>query len=342
MSYITEFDLPRYKFYKKLFHLRYKIIIFHIIAPIINFPKFKNMALTLLILAAGIGNRYGGFKQIDEVGPSGETIMDYSIYDALRAGFGKIVFVIRQDIEEEFKKVILPRFSNKLDVDYVLQEIGMIPTGIQITKKREKPWGTGHAILVAVDKITEPFAVVNADDFYGRNSFKIMADYLISSGKKKEYCMVGYQLGKTLSEFGHVTRGVCETDINDFLTRVSECHNIKKVKNKILFTDKNETQVELTGKEIVSMNLWGFKPSIFIFLEDYFRKFLQKNSNNPVSEFYIPVMVTELIRSNKVRIKVLKNRDEWFGVTYREDKPDVAKKIKKLIDQGIYPESLWG
>ena len=299
------------------------------------------MKPTLLILAAGIGSRYGGFKQIDKVGPSGETIMDYSIYDALKADFGKIVFVIRQDIEKEFNEVILPKFSDKVEVDYVFQEIDMIPSGIQITNERIKPWGTGHAVLVAVDKINEPFAVINADDFYGRNSFRILTDYLVSSESEADYCMVGYQLGKTLSEYGYVARGVCKTDPDNFLNMVTERTNIEKLNDKIVFTEKDGQQVELTGKEIVSMNLWGFKPPIFGYLENYFRIFIQKNSDNPKAEFFIPIMITELIQNKQARIKVLESGDKWFGVTYREDKPAVVRRLKELVDQGVYPESLW-
>jgi len=299
------------------------------------------MKPTLLILAAGIGNRYGGFKQIDKVGTSGETLMDYSIYDALKAGFEKIIFVLHKDIEEEFNELILPKFSDKVEVDYVLQEINMVPTGIRITNERKKPWGTSHAVLVAVDKVTEPFTVINADDFYGRNSFQIMADYLISSGNETDYCMVGYQLDKTLSEYGHVARGVCKTDHNNFLNVVTERTNIEKLNDKIVFTEKDGQQVELTGKEIVSMNLWGLKPSIFDYLENYFRKFIKKNSDNPKAEFFIPIMITELIQNKQARIKVLKSGDEWFGITYRGDKPHVVKKIRELVNQGIYPESLW-
>ena len=299
------------------------------------------MKPTLLILAAGIGSRYGGFKQIDKVGPSGETIMDYSIYDALKADFGKIVFVIRQDIEKEFNEVILPKFSDKVEVDYVFQEIDMIPSGIQITNERIKPWGTGHAVLVAVDKLNEPFAVINADDFYGRNSFRILTDYLVSSESEADYCMVGYQLGKTLSEYGYVARGVCKTDPDNFLNMVTERTNIEKLNDKIVFTEKDGQQVELTGKEIVSMNLWGFKPPIFGYLENYFRIFIQKNSDNPKAEFFIPIMITELIQNKQARIKVLESGDKWFGVTYREDKPAVVRRLKELVDQGVYPESLW-
>ena len=316
-------------------------IIFFIIARILNFIKLKNMKPTLLILAAGIGNRYGGFKQIDKVGTSGETIMDYSIYDALRAGFEKIVFVIHKDIEKEFNELIQPKFSDKVEVDYVLQEINMVPTGIRPTNERKKPWGTGHAVLVAVDKLNEPFAVINADDFYGRNSFGILADYLVSSENKTDFCMVGYQLDKTLSEYGNVARGVCKTDHNNFLNVVTERTNIEKLNDKIVFTEKDGQQVELTGKEIVSMNLWGLKPSIFDYLENYFRKFIQKNSDNPKAEFFIPIMITELIQNKQARIKVLESGDTWFGVTYREDKPAVVRRLKELVDQGLYPESLW-
>ncbi len=299
------------------------------------------MKPTLLILAAGIGSRYGGFKQLDNVGPSGETIMDYSIYDALKADFGKIVFVIRQDIEKEFNEVILPEFSDKVEVDYVFQETDMVPSGIQVTYERDKPWGTGHAVLVAVDKINEPFAAINADDFYGRNSFRILADYLVSSESKTDFCMVGYQLDKTLSEYGHVSRGVCKTGHNNFLNVVTERTSIEKLNDKIVFTEKNGQQVELTGKEIVSMNLWGFKPSIFDYLENYFRKFIQKNPDNPKAEFLIPIMITELIQNKQARIKVLESGDKWFGVTYREDKPAVVRRLKELVGQGLYPESLW-
>ena len=297
---------------------------------------------TLLVLAAGIGSRYGGLKQIDQVGPSGEAIIDYSIYDAIQAGFGKVIFVIRRDIEKDFKEVFIDKLKDSIDVDYVFQHIDMVPKGISFTSVRKKPWGTGHAIIVAEQKINEPFAVINADDFYGGNSYRVMADFLTNSSDIKEYSMVGYRLDRTLSDHGHVARGVCETNTDSYLKVVTERTKIEKKNNKIIFTDKDGSETGLTGSETVSMNFWGFKISVFDYLNKYFREFLLEHSNEPKAEFFIPAMITDLINKNEIKVKVLNTDESWFGVTYREDKPVVIKSISELVHKGVYPARLWG
>jgi UTP-glucose-1-phosphate uridylyltransferase len=263
------------------------------------------MKPTLLILAAGMGSRYGGLKQMDKVGPSGETIIDYSIYDAIRAGFGKVVFVIRREIEEEFKEVFIDRLKGKIDIDYVFQELTMVPNGITVPENRKKPWGTGHAIMVAEEKINEPFAVINADDFYGSQSFGVIAKFLRNNQNENDYAMVGYQLDKTLSDFGHVARGVCKADENGFLQEVTERTNIQRTEKGIVFTGDNEEEVILSGNETVSMNFWGFKTSVFTWLKKYFAEFIKEYGNEPKSEFFIPILVMELIKIKQANVKVL-------------------------------------
>ena len=303
----------------------------------------KNMAKTkptLLVLAAGIGRRYGGLKQIDQVGPSGETIMDYSIFDALRAGVGKLVFVIREEIQSEFEEVIGSRLRGRVEIDYAFQELHMIPEGFTCPENRKKPWGTGHAILVAREKIQEPFIVVNADDFYGARSFQVIVDHLIHSGED-EYAMVGFILHKTLSDFGQVARGICKTDKDNYLRAIMEVTNIEKRSDKIVYVDASGREVNLSGEEVVSMNIWGFHPGIFDYLEQSFSAFLQQESTNPKSEYYIPTLIFELLNQKKSTVKVLESNESWFGVTYREDKTEVIKKIRLLVDRGVYPESLY-
>ncbi len=295
---------------------------------------------SLLVLAAGIGSRYGGLKQIDQVGPSGETIMDYSIYDAIRAGVEKIVFVIREEILPEFEEVIGSRLRHKIEVDYAFQELSMIPEGFTCPDNRKKPWGTGHAILVARGKIREPFIVINADDFYGERSFQVVVDHLMHS-REDEYAMVGFRLDKTLSDFGQVARGICKSDKNNFLRSIVEVTNIERRKDKIVFADGAGRVINLSGEEVVSMNIWGFYSNVFDYLEQSFSSFLDLESGNPKSEYYIPTLIFELLHQNKAMVKVLESHESWFGVTYREDKPDVIRKIRLLVDRGVYPESLY-
>ena len=299
------------------------------------------MKPTLLILAAGMGSRYGGLKQMDKLGPSGETIIDYSIYDAIRAGFGKIVFVIRREIEEEFKEVFVNKLKDQIEIEYAFQELTMLPEGVKLPENRKKPWGTGHAILVAEDKVKEPFAVINADDFYGSQSFEVIAGFLKNNQKEDEYAMVGYQLDKTLSDFGHVARGVCKADIDGNLQEVTERTNIKRTEKGIAFIGENGEQVMLNDNETVSMNFWGFKPSVFAHLNTYFSEFLKEFGNEPKSEFFIPILVMELIKTQQAKVKVLQSGEKWFGVTYREDKEDVMQKILNKVKAGDYPEQLW-
>jgi len=301
------------------------------------------MKPTLLILAAGIGSRYGGLKQVDPVGPNGEAIIDYSIYDAIRAGFGKVVFVIRESFAEAFSNSFSKKLEGKIETAYVFQELNNVPDGIEYTSERKKPWGTGHAILVAKDVITEPFAVINADDFYGASSYKMISDYLSSAegSELPDYCMVGYSLKHTLSDHGFVSRGVCETDKNNYLKTVIERTHIEKVDGNILTELYDGSKMEMTGKEVVSMNIWGFTPSYFDFLEKYFEAFIRQNAGNPKAEFYIPFVVNELLKTGKAKLKVLESKDRWFGVTYKEDKELAVRNIAGLIKKGVYPEKLW-
>ena len=294
---------------------------------------------TLLVLAAGMGSRYGGLKQIDPVGPGGETIIDYSIYDALRAGFGKLVFVIRRDIETPFKKIIGARFEEKISVGYVFQELDSLPPGFSVPPHRTKPWGTGQAILMAADVIHEPFAAINADDFYGANSFRVLAEHLHSGSA--DCAMVGFILRNTLSEHGCVARGVCRVDTDGFLQSVMELVKIEKDGSGAKYTDAAGVAHRLDGNETVSMNMWGFTPALFGHLRGQFAGFLKKNGQKEKSEFYIPAVVNELVIAKRERVKVLPTSDSWFGVTYREDRPRVIEKVRDLIAHGDYPEKLW-
>jgi UTP-glucose-1-phosphate uridylyltransferase len=302
------------------------------------------MKPTLLILAAGMGSRYGGLKQVDPVGPNGESIIDYSIFDAIRAGYGKVVFVIRESFADAFKESFNSKLAGKIEVEYVFQEIDNVPEGIEISDERTKPWGTGHAVLVAKNIIKEPFVVINADDFYGPSAYQMIADYMNEAYVNEphpNFCMVGYKLKYTLSENGYVSRGVCETDEQSFLKTVVERTSIERINNKIITKLNDGSDMELTGDEDVSMNIWGFTPSYFDFLEEAFGKFILENSANPKAEFYIPTVVNDLIEGDKINMKVLESKDKWFGVTYKEDKDDAVRNIAKLIKQGVYPEKLW-
>lgn len=295
-------------------------------------------APTLLVLAAGIGSRYGGLKQIQPVGASGETIMDYSIYDALRAGFGRVVFVIRRDTEEPFKKIIGARFEKKIAVDYVFQELNALPAGFSAPANRAKPWGTGHALLMAAGAVRGPFAVINADDFYGATSFRVLAEHLRSAGA--DFAMVGYLLRNTLSEFGGVARGVCQTSPAGFLESVTELTKIEREGAGAKAVGPDGKVLHLSGDETVSMNLWGFTPALFGELRKLFMEFLARHGAEEKSEFYIPAAVNDLIRAGRARVKVLRSPDSWFGVTYRQDHPLVAENIRKLVARGDYPDKL--
>jgi UTP-glucose-1-phosphate uridylyltransferase len=292
------------------------------------------MQPTLLVMAAGMGSRYGGLKQIDAVGPHGEAIIDYSIHDALRAGFGKLVFVIRRDIEAPFREAIGGKFEKRIAVDYVFQELDKLPDGFSIPAGRTKPWGTTQAILMAEEVVREPFAAINADDFYGRESFQVMADFLRAGGT--DYAMVGYTLRNTLSEHGSVSRGVCECDAADYLRAVVELTKVEKRGRGAQAEDR-----ALSGDELVSMNFWGFTPALFPQLREHFNAFLRRSGQELKSECYIPTTVNELVAANAAHVKVLRTPASWFGITYKEDKPLVVASIRQLIARGDYPEMLW-
>ena len=302
------------------------------------------MKPTLLILAAGMGSRYGSLKQIDTVGPSGEAIIDYSIYDAIRAGFEKVIFVIRKSIEKDFREVFGEKLKGKIETDYVFQELDMVPEGISYSPDRVKPWGTAHAIWVAKNFIREPFVAINADDFYGAGSYQAMADYLSGQTETENdrYCMMGYQIQHTLSDFGSVSRGVCDSRDNDFLKSVVERTEIARDKGKIYFLDENGEKVEMPGDELVSMNIWGFTPGLFEHIEAAFSDFIEEHASELKSELYMPSVVNDLVERNTASVKILPALDKWFGVTYKEDKPLAADYIKKLIEKGEYPDNLWG
>ncbi len=295
---------------------------------------------TLFILAAGMGSRFGGLKQVTPVGPSGETIIEYSIFDALQAGFGKVVFVIRKSFSKAFKEKFDPLLSGKMEVAYVYQELDNLPRGFSVPGGREKPWGTAHAVLMGKEVIKEPFAAINADDFYGPGAFRAMADFLVSSAGRNEYAMVGYTLKNTLSDFGSVSRGVCEVGATGTLKKITEQTSIRKTTQGIV-ADRDGQEIHLSGEEIVSMNFWGFKTSLFEYIEDAFIDFLKRKGNEPKAEIYIPSVVFELIRKNRVKVKVLHADASWFGVTYKEEQPFVIAKIRELVNKGIYPENLW-
>jgi UTP-glucose-1-phosphate uridylyltransferase len=302
------------------------------------------MKPTLLIIAAGLGSRYGGLKQIESVGPNGEILIDYSIYDAIRAGFGKLVFVIRHYFEDAFREKIGNKFDRIAETAYAYQELESCLEGFPLPPNREKPWGTGHAILVARDVINEPFAVINADDYYGPNSFKVMRDYLVQSDRRSEstYSMVGYVLRNTLSEYGYVSRGVCELDGQMFLKKVTERTKVEKQGSGARYFDEaGNEEYHLTGNEIVLMNLWGFQPSIFKHLQSQFNGFLREYGQDLNKEFFIPTVVDSLIESGQAQVKVLLTDDSWFGIAYREDKPKAVASINKLVEKGVYPQRLW-
>ena len=299
------------------------------------------MKPTLFILAAGMGTRYGGLKQLDGLGPNGETIMDYSVYDALRAGFGKIVFVIRKDFEKEFREKIISKYEGHVPVDVVFQSIDALPEGFAADPERTKPWGTGQAVLMGKDAIREPFAVINADDYYGPESFKLLADALKEmEGKKNEYCMVGFNIGNTLSENGGVSRGLCTVDSDGYLADVTECHGIERKDGKIIHILDGKEEV-FPENANVSMNLWGFTPDYFGYSEEAFVDFLNEHSKELKSEFYIPTVVNNLIKADKIKLKVIPTPSKWFGVTYAADRPATVEMFGKLTEEGVYPSPLF-
>ena len=299
------------------------------------------MKPTLVVMAAGMGSRYGGIKQIDPVGLAGEAILDYSIFDALRAGFGKIVFIIRKDIEKDVKAFFGDRFEKRVPTAFVYQELNLLPQGFTVPEGRTKPWGTGQAILCARPAVEGPFAAINADDFYGRDAFQVIAEHLTRANPAEpSFSMVGYRLKNTLSENGSVSRGVCSLDGRDLLRSVEEHTKIARTPRGIESLDEEHAGV-LTGEEIVSMNIFGFTPALFPLLEREFKAFLAEKSGDPKAECYIPKVVNSLIAKGDGWVKVLPSAASWFGITYKEDKPQVQENIRRLIRSGEYPERLW-
>lgn len=303
------------------------------------------MKPTLFLLAAGMGSRYGGLKQLDGLGPNGETIMDYSIYDAIHAGFGKLVFVIRKDFEDDFRKKIISKYEGHIPCELVFQSLDALPEGFTVPEGRTKPWGTNHALMMGESVINEPFGIVNCDDFYGRDSFMVMGKFLSSlpEGSKNKYAMVGFRVGNTLSDSGTVSRGVCATNSENLLTDVVERTKIERHDGDVQYLDENEKWVTIDDKTPVSMNFWGFTPDYFAYSKDYFKSFLSdpKNMANPKSEFFIPLMVDKLIKEGTATVEVLDTASKWFGVTYPEDRQGTVEKIQKLIDEGVYPSKLF-
>lgn len=302
---------------------------------------------TLVIMAAGIGSRFGGgIKQLEPMGPNGEIIMDYSIYDAKAAGFNKVVFILRKDIEADFREIIGQRIEKVIDVDYVFQSLDDLPAGYTAPADRKKPWGTGQAVLCCKGVVNEPFAVINADDYYGKEAFKKVHDYLVGEGttdKEYDMCMAGFILKNTLSDNGAVTRGVCVVDENEYLTAVVETGGIMMTPEGTIIHEENGSDIAITPEQHVSMNMWGFTPNFLNELETGFEAFLSEIPEGEVKrEYLLPTIVDKLIKSGKASVKVLETKDKWFGVTYKEDKESVVAAFKKLIADGVYPENLWG
>ena len=299
---------------------------------------------SLVVMAAGIGSRYGGLKQLDPIGPNGELIIDYSVYDAVKAGFDKVVFIIRKEIEDAFRRRIGCSIEKHIETLYVYQELHNVPPGFIIPENRIKPWGTAHAVICCKDAITSPFAVINADDFYGASSYKILREYLKDAKDKNgvyNYCVAGYILNNTLSKHGHVARGVCSVTEDGYLSEITERIKIQKFGEHVRYTEDGSNWVEIASDSIVSMNMWGFTPGLFLELDARFYEFLNKNLNQPKAEYLLPTVIGELIKEDKAGVKVLPTEEKWFGVTYREDILKVRGAISALIDRGIYPEKLW-
>lgn len=310
------------------------------------------MKPTLLVLAAGMGSRYGGLKQMDGLGPSGETIIDYSIYDAVNAGFGKVVYIVREYFKDQFEQTVKEKYSSvrcpdgtPLEFDFVVQELDRIPARFELSPDRQKPWGTAHAVLMAKDVIKEPFAVINGDDFYGKDSFVTLAQWLTAHESSKGVCsIVGFELDNTLSEYGKVSRGICYYDSDLHLTGIAEHLNIGKEVDGKVYGDNSvngESHLELDGKALCSMNMWGFTPDYFELSEEVFTSFLEQNLNELKKEFYIPYAVDILMKEKGFKCEVLSSASQWFGVTYKEDRPGVVAKFKDLADNGVYPTPLW-
>jgi len=298
------------------------------------------MKPTLLILAAGMASRYGSMKQVDGFGPNGETIIDYSIYDAIRAGFGKVSFIIREEFLDNFKAIFEPKLQGRVETDYVFQSYDLTQFGIDKTIERAKPWGTAHAVLAARNQINEPFCVINADDFYGYDSFEKMAKFLTTEVSDTNYSLIGYQIDKTLSEHGSVSRGVCKVDENGNMVEINERTQVYFKGDGVVY-EEGGVETELPTDTRVSMNFWGFTPAVFKQNEPMFKKFVEANENNPKSEFFIPLVADELIKSGQAKFKVIPTSSKWFGVTYKEDKPIVQESISKLVADGTYPTNLW-
>ena len=296
----------------------------------------------LVVMAAGMGSRYGGLKQIDPIGPNGEIIIEYSIYDAIKAGFSKVIFVIKEELRDTFRNKIGKKIEKIVETEYVFQDINFgIHSDFSIPKDRIKPWGTGHAIYCCKDIIDGPFAVINADDFYGQSTYKLMYDYLVSSNNDYDYAMVGFVLENTLTENGTVARGICSVDNHNNLVSITERTSIKKFENSTKYTEDNLNWIDIKNKSIVSMNIWGFKPTIFNELENDFKEFLENSKDNILKkEFYIPSVIDKMVKQNKANVKVLVSKEQWYGVTYKEDKENVCKSINKLMGS-IYPDKLW-
>lgn len=299
------------------------------------------MKPTLLILAAGMASRYGSMKQTDGFGPNGETIIDYSIYDAIKAGFGKVIFIIREEFADNFKAIFEPKLNGKIETDYVFQSFDLKPFGIDEEIERAKPWGTAHAVLAARDAIKEPFCVINADDFYGYEAYKKMFDFLTTEVKDDSFSMIGYQIDKTLSDHGSVSRGVCAVDGESNLTQINERTKVYFKQPGIVAYEENEQEFILEPQTRVSMNFWGFTPKIFELSANMFKEFALANADNPKSEFFIPLVAEELIKNKTASFKVIPTQNKWFGVTYKEDKPIVQASIDHLVQTGVYPSNLW-
>lgn len=303
------------------------------------------MKPTLLLLAAGMGSRYGGLKQLDGLGPNGETIMDYSIYDAIKAGFGKLVFVIRKDFEDDFKEKVLSKYQGHIPAEICFQSIDNLPVGFTVPKGRQKPWGTNHAVMMAKELIHEPFCVINCDDFYNRDAFMVMGKFLseLPEGAKNDYAMVGFRVGNTLSENGTVARGICSKNENGHLTSVVERTEIMRVNGLVCYKDEKGEWVAVDDNTPVSMNMWGFTPDYFEYSDAYFKEFLSnpKNMENLKAEFFIPLMVNKLINEETATVKVLDTTSKWFGVTYAADREATVNRIQQLIKEGIYPQKLF-
>ncbi|WP_020612614.1 nucleotidyltransferase family protein [Sediminispirochaeta bajacaliforniensis] len=300
------------------------------------------MKPSLVILAAGLGSRYGGIKQIEPVGVNDEIILEFSLFDAIRAGFGKAIFVIREEIEKDFTKHVLPRFSSSIPCSFVFQHMDDLPEGFSLPRERKKPWGTAHAVLAARKEIAEPFAVINADDFYGRDAFKVIGDFLSQRANEEDrYCMVGYKLKNTVSEHGTVSRGICETDEKGMLTGMEEHTRLEKLSDGVMSYVPDGRELKFSGEEPVSMNLFGFTPHVLPDMERIFADFLREHIHEPKAEFYIPTVANRVVKELGASMAVLRSDAHWFGITYQEDRPAVVEAIRHLVREGVYPERLW-